>query len=449
MAKQKSIRILFVDDEKTYCEVMKKELTLMGYFVVTAGDGEGALEQLSRRDFDVVVLDIALPGISGVDTLKRITQEDYPVEVIMLTGQGTIESAVESMKLGVYDYITKPCKLRELDTLINKAYEKKELAKENVSLKRLVNDKTRRPVIHGKSHAIKEVIKLMDKVAGTDSTVLVQGESGTGKELVAGYIHEKSTRAGKPFVVVNCAAMQDTLLESELFGHARGAFTGAHDARIGLFEAADGGTIFLDEVGEMSPNLQSKLLRVLQSGETRRLGENRIMEVNVRAIAATNKDLHHEVKEGRFREDLFYRLNIITINLPPLRERKEDIPILVEQFINLYKETGLDKWIDKKTMRFLTDYMWPGNVRELQNTIERMVILSDGEKIENWALPDYFYAAPLGETLPDDITLAELERRYIHHVLTEKKGNKAQTAQTLGVSLKTLYNKLKEYKMST
>lgn len=441
----KDLRILFVDDEKTYRDVMKKELTRMGYSVTGVENGEQALEQLSQRDFDVVVLDMMLPDMNGVETLKRIKEEEYPVEVIMLTGQGTVETAVESMKIGAYDYITKPCKLSELETLINKAYEKRELSRENVSLKRLVNGKTPRSVLLGKSPAIRDVFKLMDKVARTDSTVLVQGESGTGKELVARSIHAKSRRAEKLFVIVNCAALQETLLESELFGHAKGAFTGAHDARMGLFEAADGGTLFLDEIGEMSPNIQSKFLRVLQSGETRRVGENRVIEVDVRVVAATNKDLHQEVKDNKFREDLFYRLNVITIKLPPLRERKEDIPILVEHFINLYKERGLNKRVDKKTMKMLTNYMWPGNVRELQNTIERMVILSDGDTIENWTLPDYFYATPFGEKLPEDVTLAELDRRYIHHVLAEKKGNKAQAAQTLGISLKTLYNKLKEY----
>ncbi|MFQ5862438.1 MAG: sigma-54-dependent transcriptional regulator [Candidatus Brocadiales bacterium] len=445
----KKLRILFVDDEKTYREVMKKELTLMGHSVVGVENGERAMEQLSQRDFDVVVLDMMLPGTNGVETLKMIKQEDYPVEVIMLTGQGTVETAVESMKLGAYDYITKPSKLSELETLIKKAYERGQLTRENISLKRLVNGKTQRTSILGKSPAIKEVFKLMDKVAGTDSTVLLQGESGTGKELVAMSIHAKSMRVGKPFVVVNCAALQETLLESELFGHAKGAFTGAHETRMGLFEAADGGTVFLDEIGEMSPNTQSKFLRVLQSGEMRRVGENRVIGVDVRVIAATNKDLHQEVKEDRFREDLFYRLNTITINIPPLRERKEDIPILAEYFINLYKERGFNKRIDKKTMKMLTNYMWPGNVRELQNTIERTVILSDGDTIENWTLPDYFCATPFGEKLPEDIPLAELERRYIHHILAEKKGNKAQTAQVLGISLKTLYNKLKEYNMST
>lgn len=445
---RKKLRILFVDDEKTYREVMKKELTLVGHSVVGTENGEQALELLSQRDFDVVVLDMMLPGISGIETLKRIKQEDYPLEVIMLTGQGTVETAVESMKLGAYDYITKPCKLSELETLIKKAYERKQLARENISLKRLVNGKAQHTPILGESPAIKEVLRLMDKVASTDSTVLLQGESGTGKELVAWSIHAKSMRADKPFVVVNCATLQETLLESELFGHTKGAFTGANEARMGLFEAADGGTLLLDEIAEMSPNTQSKFLRVLQSGELRRVGENRVIEVDVRIIAATNKDLHQEVKEGRFREDLFYRLNIIIINLPPLRERKEDIPVLIEHFINLYKERGVSKQIDKKTMKILTNYMWPGNVRELQNTIERMVILSDGNIVENWTLPDYFYVTPFGEKLPEDVPLAEFERRYIHHVLAEKMGNKAQAAQILGISLKTLYNKLKEYKLS-
>lgn len=444
----KDLKVLFVDDEKTYREVMKRELALAGYLVAGAESGEQAIELLSQKDFDVVILDIVLPGIDGVQTLKRIREKEYPVEVIMLTGQGTVETAVESMKLGAYDYITKPCKLSELEILVKKAYERKQLARENISLKRLADGRKRQDVLLGKSPAIQDVLRLVDKVAATDSTILILGESGTGKELVARSIHAKSRRAGKPFVVVNCAALQETLLESELFGHTKGAFTGAHQARMGLFEAADGGTLFLDEVGEMSLGIQSKLLRVLQSGELRRLGENRAIEVDVRLIAATNKNLSQEVKEGKFREDLFYRLNVITITLPPLRERKEDIPILVEHFVSFYRERGVKRRVDKKTMKALMNYAWPGNVRELQNIVERMVILSDGETMESWTLPDYFYMNSFREEPLEDISLAELERRYIQHVLAEKRGNKSLAAQTLGISLKTLYNKLKEYKLS-
>jgi DNA-binding NtrC family response regulator len=441
---ERKLRVLFVDDEPKYREMMKRELSLLGHTVVSAESGEQALEELSRRDFDVAVLDLRLPGINGIETLQRIKQEEYPVEVILLTGQATVETAVEAMKLGAYDYISKPCRIRELEALLLKAYERKRLARENVSLKRLINGKTAGPDMLGKSRAVQEILKFVQKVSATDSTELIQGESGTGKELVARAIHGQSARSGSPFVVLNCATLQETLLESELFGHAKGAFTGAHEARMGLFEVADEGSLFLDEIGEMSLATQSKLLRVLQSGELRRVGENRIIEVDVRVISATHKDLAKEVKEGKFREDLFYRLNIIHIQIPPLRERKEDIPILVEHFLSLFRARGLEKRIDEKVMKMLMEHSWPGNVRELQNIVERMVILSDGEVIKD--LP------PLGGPStgsPSDIgrglSLAELERRYISYTLAEKQGNKAQTAQALGISLKTLYNKIKEY----
>lgn len=445
----RKLRVLFVEDEPKYREMMKRELSLLGHTVVGVESGERALEELSQRDFDVAVLDLRLPGIDGIETLQRIVQEEYPVEVILLTGQATVETAVEAMKLGAYDYISKPCRLRELEALLQKAYERKRLARENISLKRLIDGKAQCPPILGQSPAIREVLNLVDKVANTDSTVLLQGASGTGKELVARAIHAQSNRADKPFVVVNCAALQETLLESELFGHAKGAFTGAHEARMGLFEVADDGTLLLDEIGEMNPGTQAKLLRVLQSGEIRRVGENRVVTVDVRVIAATNKDLVTEVKEGRFREDLFFRLNIIHMTIPPLRERKEDIPLLVEHFLNLYRARGVNKRIHARVMAMLIDYHWPGNIRELQNTIERMVILSEGELIDEWTLPESLPLQGLKDKLPQGMSLAELERIYITHILAEKGGNKAQAAQALGVSLKTLYNKLKEYKIST
>lgn len=463
----RKLRVLFVEDEPKYREMMKRELSLLGHAVVVAESGEQALEELSLRDFDVAVLDLKLPGIDGIETLKKIKQEEYPVEVILLTGQATVETAVEAMKLGAYDYISKPCRLRELETLLLKAYERKKLTRENVSLKRLINGKADGPCILGKSRAIQEVLRMVEKVSATDSTVLLQGESGTGKELVARAIHAQSARSSKPFVVLNCAALQETLLESELFGHAKGSFTGAHEARMGLFEVADEGTLFLDEIGEMSLATQSKLLRALQSGELRRVGENRVIEVDVRVISATHKDLLKEIKEGKFREDLFYRLNIINIQIPPLKERKEDIPVLVEHFLELYRARGFEKRIDGRVMKMLMEHPWPGNVRELQNIIERMVILTDGEVIKDWPSLGRSHstvtsisqestpgshpnnADNLLNTLPSDVPLAELERRYISRVLEEKMGNKAQTAQVLGISLKTLYNKIKEYNITS
>ncbi|MGR3317282.1 MAG: sigma-54-dependent transcriptional regulator, partial [Candidatus Anammoxibacter sp.] len=361
----KKIEILLADDEDTFRNIMSKELSRMGYTVTCVENGEKAVSAARENDFDVAILDIAMPVLNGEAVLKKIKEMDSTTEVLMLTGEGSIESAVESMKSGAYDYITKPCKLCELDLLLKKAYEKRLLSKENTNLKFMVEKLSPHTSFLGASRPMEDVFKLIEKVAQRDCHVLIQGESGTGKELVAKSIHEKSDRSVKPFVVINCAALPETLLESELFGHTKGSFTGANQARAGLFEVADESTLFLDEIGELPLNIQVKLLRVLQSGEIRRVGSNKNIFVNARIIAATNKNLTQEVANGNFREDLFFRINVVEIYVPPLRNRKDDIPALIDHFLTKNSYKGVTKKIDPKAVDVLMKHDWPGNVREL------------------------------------------------------------------------------------
>ena len=440
------IKLLFVDDDKTFGKVMKKELTRMGYSVVCADCGEKAIDTLKKRDFELIILDIKMPGIGGLNTLKGVKEIDPEVEVIMLTGRATIESAVESMKMGAYDYITKPCRLSELDMLLKKAHEKRQISKENISLKRLVTSKERDKVMISQSDKMKPVFNLIDKVAVTDSTVLIQGESGTGKELVARDIHQKSKRNKYPFVAVNCAALHDTLLESELFGHVKGAFTGAHEARQGLFEVADKGTLFLDELGELPTNIQAKLLRVLESGEIRRLGDSKVIYVDTRIITATNQNLKSMVKRGSFREDLFFRVNIVHISLPPLRDRQNDIPLLAQHFLKTHKIDTAEKKFCHDALECMKRYSWPGNIRELENFVENIIIVSDDEKIGVCDMPEEIrgYVTD-GYVLDADVSLSDLEKQHIINTLSKMNGNKTHVADALGISIKTLYNKLKVY----
>ncbi len=447
---EKKIKVLLADDEDIFRNVISKELLRMGYDVSHIENGEKAVSLLNENDFDVAVLDINMPVLGGVETLRRIKEKSPTIEVLMLTGEASVDSAVESMKLGAYDYITKPCKLHELDMLLKKAYEKRLLEKENNNLKFIVNKLTSTTSFLGESKAMSTVFDLIDKVSKRDCTVLIHGESGVGKELVAKAIHDKSERSTNPFVVINCAALHETLLDSELFGHTKGAFTGANQARTGLFEVADGSTIFLDEVGELPANIQAKLLRVLQSGEIRRVGENKIIIVNARVIAATNKKLTEETANGKFREDLFFRLNVVDIRVPPLRERTDDIPILIDYFLAKSSYKGMAKKISEDAIKTLVGYNWPGNVRELENTIERLVILSEEDTITNNDIPKNILQNENGSkdsnssTQPNP-TLPDVERNHIVSILREKEGNKKEAAKTLGISLKTLYNKLKLY----
>jgi len=445
----KKSNILFADDEATFRTIMSNELTRMGYKVTCCPNGAVALKNIQERDFDVVLLDMNMPEMDGIETLKKIKEIETTTEVIILTGKGTIENAVQAIKLGAYDYLTKPCRLSELDALLQRALEKRRLRKENVHLKRLIKEDRELTVMIGNGDAMKLLYKTIDKVAPSDAIVLVQGESGTGKELVANTIHQHSKRASMPFVVVNCATLQETLLESELFGHTKGAFTGATESRMGLFEAADGGTLFLDEIGELTVNTQAKLLRVIQSGETRRIGDNRVVTVDVRIIAATNKNLAVEAKKGSFRDDLYFRLNVIALFLPPLRERKEDIPTLIRHFLAHFCRNKQEKQLLPEALAAMTLYDWPGNVRELENTVERMVVLSEGDTIALEDLPENIRGTSVRFDAAEksDSSLAGVERRHIMKILQEKQGNKTVAAETLGVSLKTLYNKLKYYRI--
>ncbi|MCF6156494.1 MAG: sigma-54-dependent Fis family transcriptional regulator [Candidatus Brocadia sp.] len=439
--------ILFTDDEDTFRNIMAKELTRMGYNVTCCANGPETLRNMQERDFDVVILDMNMPMMNGIEILKKVKEMESTTEVIVLTGQGSIENAVQAIKLGAYDYLTKQCRLSELDALLQKALEKRQLNRENAHLRRLVKSVRETPVMIGNSIAMNAVYKMIDKVAPSDSIVLIQGESGTGKELIAQTLHLRSTRANKPFVVVNCATLQETLLESELFGHTKGAFTGATESRMGLFEAADGGTLFLDEIGELTVNTQAKLLRVVQSGEVRRIGDNKAITVDTRIIAATHKNLATEVKNGRFREDLYFRLNVITLSLPSLRERREDIPLLINYFLENFCRDMPKKKILPEALTAMTQYTWPGNVRELENTMERLVVLAEGENIAIEDLPENIRGISSSRNAIEGTegTLSDVEKKYILKVLHEKRWNKTLAAEALGISLKTLYNKLKVY----
>ena len=421
----------------------------MGYNVTGCGSGAETIEKMQEKDFDVVILDMNMPVMDGIETLKKVKEMESTTEVIVLTGQGTIENAVQATKLGAYDYLTKPCQLTELCVLLQKALEKRQLNRENVHLKRLVKDVCGTPVMVGNSIAMNAVYKMVDKVAASDAVVLIQGESGTGKELIAQMIHQRSIRANKPFVVINCATLQEALLESELFGHVKGAFTGAVESRIGLFEVAEGGTLFLDEIGELAINTQAKLLRVFQSGEIRRVGDNKAVNVDTRIIAATHRDLAGEVKNGRFREDLYFRLNVITLSLPPLRDRLEDIPVLINYFLDNFCRNRQKKILLPEAMTAMTQYHWPGNVRELKNTIERLVVMTEGNSISIEDLPENIRLVSSTTAEGTEVILSGVEKKHILKVLHEKQGNKTLAAEALGISLKTLYNKLKAYNIDS
>jgi DNA-binding NtrC family response regulator len=441
--------VLVVDDEEMMRAMLARELPRLGFHVTTAGSGEEGIERAQSEDFSVAVVDILMPGMDGVETLKRLRQETPGTEVVLLTGHGTIEGAVAGMRAGAYDYLTKPCRLSELSAVLWRAVEHRALRRENAALKRLVCGEAGSATLVAKSASMQALLARIERVAPADSAVLVQGESGTGKELVARLIHGLSARRAKPFVVINCSAIPDALFESELFGHQRGAFTGAVERRLGLVEAADGGTLFLDEIGEMSPAVQSKLLRTLESGEIRRVGENRTTRVNVRVVAATNKDLAAEVPAGRFREDLYYRLNGVPLHIPPLRERSEDIEPLVRHF--LLEGAGKNprvKRISTEAVAVLAAYRWPGNVRELKNCVYALRILSVGEEVQVDDLPlNVRSARPKRGTAWDERPILKLEQvtdEYVLYALERCSGNKSQAARLLGIDPKTLYKRLRK-----
>ena len=440
-------RVLVVDDEEPFRILMESELGRMGYSVQCVASGKEALHTLAARDFDVVLLDLKMPGIGGIETLKHMQDAGVSAEVIVLTGHPDIDDAIKAMKLGAYDYLTKPARLSEVEEVLKRAAEKKRLHTENVALRRIVAQKEGPSRILGRSPAICSLLETITRIAAFEANVLIQGETGTGKGLVARAIHQQSPRGGQTFLAINCSAFQDQLLESELFGHERGSFTGAVTAKPGLFEVADRGTLLLDEVAEMSPAMQAKLLQVLDAGELRRVGATRTLKMNIRVLAATNKDLIQEVSAGRFREDLYYRLNVISVTLPPLRERQEDIPILIEHFLTRFRLPGQKmKGVAPEVLERFAHYRWPGNIRELANTVERLVILSPGAVIG----PDdvstnigVFQAQPVADEEPSHLPLAEVERRHIMKVLERTQGKKADAARILGIHVKTLHRKLK------
>jgi DNA-binding NtrC family response regulator len=446
-----SISVLLVDDDSAFRKILARELAAMGFEVESAGDGAAALSRLKERDFDVVLLDVKMPGMDGVEALPAIKSESPLSEVIMLTGQGTVDTAVRSMKLGAYDFLTKPCQLEELQNVIEKAREKRRLSRENLFLKQQLTRRDGFGEFVGRSAGLRTVLDLVGRVAPSGFSVLIQGESGVGKELVAQAIHRLSPRKNGPFVVVDCCSLQEELLHSELFGHEKGSFTGAAALKHGLFEIADGGTLFLDEMGELSPALQAKLLRVLESGTFRRLGGVKDIRVDVRLIAATNRDLAQRVSSGDFREDLFYRINVVAIAVPPLRERREDIPMLARFFAEHALPGRSTKAVAPEAMDLLSGYDWPGNVRELRNVMERAVILCQGETIGPDDLPSNIRLNPRSlfkSSRGSYPSLDELEKNYILALLAEFAGSRQKVAQALNLSERTLYRKLRQFRIA-
>ncbi|MFZ5648215.1 MAG: sigma-54-dependent transcriptional regulator [Bacillota bacterium] len=432
----KTAYVLLADDEDDFRNLLEKMLNERGFGVTAVSGGMQALEAVREREYDAAILDIKMPGLDGVQLLKKIKEIQPFLEVIMLTGHATVDTAIEAMKLGAYDYLSKPCSLARLELVLQKAVEKRNIMRRNQGLSAALKRKVGSDVIIGESPQMRRVIKMIEKVADGSTPVLVEGESGTGKELVAQALHLWSCRSGQPFIVVNAGALPLQLMESELFGHEKGAYTGATSVKEGLVELAAGGTLFLDEIGEMDPVLQVKLLRFLETGEFRRLGSNRLQRVQVRVVAATNRVMEREVKEGRFREDLYYRLNVIKICLPPLRERREDIPLLVSFFLKKYGRGGASK-ISEEAMNTLCCYDFPGNVRELANIIERGTLLAEGLYIE---LEDLFGGERVTKTTVAN--LKELEKAHVAAVMAAVNGDKAKAAEALGISVRHLYRKL-------
>lgn len=447
-----TIEILFVDDDVDFSEGCAAWFEKKGHRVAHTTGGQDGIDQCSKRDFDVVILDWNLPGLSGIELVQRMRESNPDTEVIVLTGQGTISNAVESMRLGVFDFQTKPFPMGDLERRCLAAFERRRLKKENTQLREVIS-RTKKPAAQmiGTSEPMNRLGRLIDRVAPTDRAVLIQGESGTGKELVAQAIHAGSPRADRPLVTVNCAALPENLVESELFGHEKGSFTGATAMKPGLFEVADHSTLFIDEIGELPLALQPKLLRVLEDGSLRRIGSLKERRVDVRVVAATNRDMHKEVVKGRFREDLYYRINVMALDLPPLRERGDDIELLVDHFL------GHDCELDDDARLALIHYSWPGNVRQLINTLQRASVLADDRHITLDDLPadlrcqssaSKHDGTPQGSALPAVGSLIALEREHIAEVLHREKGNKSKAARALGVERRKLYRMMEKLGIS-
>ncbi len=447
------MNVLVVDDDDTLRALLVAELGRLGHAVTAAATGEEGLRLSGQPEPDVVLLDLSLPDRSGLEVLQRLREERPGVEVVVLTAHGTIDSAIAAMRLGAYEFLQKPLALAAIELALQRALDHHRLGEENARLRDGLQPSTLWAEIIGQGPLHEELRRFILKVAPTDSTVLVRGETGTGKEMVAAAIHQASERAGQPFVTVDCASLQDNLLQSELFGHERGAFTSAVKLRHGLFESADRGTIFLDEIGDVSPALQASLLRVLETSRFRRVGGSREITVDVRLIAATNRDLEKMIADGRFRRDLFFRLNAIHLQLAPLRDRRGDIPFLTEHFLARHNARyGKRKRLSPEATAALSAYAWPGNVRELRHAVERAAILADGDVIAVADLPSEVGAPRAPEAAPPPEegpipSLREVERRHLARVLAHARGHRAQAAELLGISERNLYRKIQEYQL--
>ncbi len=466
----RKIRVLIVDDDALLRRLVPPQLARSGFHTASAASGEEALKVLREVDYDVVLLDINMPGLSGLDALREIRKLEDAPEIIMLTADTSLTTGIEAMRYGAYDYLTKPSTLDEMEAVIRKADEKRRLVRQNASLRQTIEpppDDDTAPAVVYESPQMRGLVALAETAATLDSTVIITGESGTGKDVLARFIHSRSSRNATPLLTVNCGALPEALFESEFFGHEKGSFTGATALKRGLLEAADGASLFLDEVGEMPLASQVKLLQFLEQGRFRRVGSTRDQMADVRIIAATNRKLAEDVREGRFRTDLFYRLNVISLHVPPLRERREDIPALVDYFLSIYR-TRFNRpalYLSDETRRSLIDYDWPGNVRELRNSLERAAALSTTDIIEAEqilpALQDgemHAQSTQNASRVIDggnfvaagaSITLDELERQHILRVLEETGGNRDRAAVVLGISARTLYRKLREYETAT
>ena len=442
---KKKAEILVVDDEAIIRDSLRDWLSDAGYQVFTAENGHQALEIIEKERLGIVISDLVMPGMDGIELMKRAKDILPNIEVIIITAYGSIATAIAAMKEGAYDYIEKPFCPERAELLVKKLVEHQGLIEENISLHQKLEERYRFENIIAKSPKMQQVIEVIKIVAKSNATVLIIGDSGTGKELVARAIHSQSHRRGKPFIAVSCAALPESLLESELFGHEKGSFTGAYAQKKGKIEIANRGSLFLDEIGDMSANIQVHLLRVLEEKEFTRVGGNELIKVDVRVVSATNKDLKKAIASGQFREDLYYRLNVVTIELPPLSERKEDIPLLAQHFLKKFAVENQKEFtgFSPEATDFLLKYEWPGNVRELENAIERAVILAKNPYIEVTDLPQQNLLlarpAPLGKDLK------EVERNHILDILTQTRGNYSETARILGISRMTLYNKAKAY----
>jgi DNA-binding NtrC family response regulator len=446
-------KIMVIDDEESMCRFMQIMLQREGYEVTSTVSSKEALEEIKNKNYDLVIADLMMPEMNGLELLSRVKSITPDINFIVMTAYASVDTAIEALKKGAFDYITKPFKVDEIKIAIKKSLEQKKISEENLNLKRQLKKELGIHNLIGNSPEIIQLKKLVERVAETDSTVLIQGESGTGKELVAKAIHQLSRRVDQPFITINCAALPESLLESELFGHVKGSFTGAVRDKEGLFQVANLGTFFMDEIGVTSSAIQVKLLRVLEEKQLTPVGSTKPVDVDIRLIAATNTNLEEEVKLGNFRSDLYYRLNVIPIHIPPLRERKGDTEILIKYFIKKYcDKLGVkEKEISTEAISTLVSYSWPGNVRELENTLERAVLLTSGEIIDlNSLTQNILENKPLGfikSTQPEHPDLESIERAYIFWVLNQTGWQKTKAAQILGIDTSTLYRKIERYNL--